>query len=97
MNNRKCVDRRNDIVFNRLMDALETAIKFCGSQASLAEKINSISREMRVRQSHISMWKTRGRVPADYCPAIERATAGKVRCEWLRPDIDWDVLRGKSL
>ena len=39
------------------------------------------------------MWQKRGRVPAEHCPAIERATGGKVRCEDLRPDVDWSVLR----
>lgn len=34
------------------------------------------------------------RVPADHCPGIERETAGAVRCEELRPDIDWAYLRG---
>ncbi|MDP9893214.1 DNA-binding transcriptional regulator YdaS (Cro superfamily) [Variovorax boronicumulans] len=33
------------------------------------------------------------RVPAEKCPAIERATSGAVRCEDLRPDVAWDVLR----
>lgn len=37
-------------------------------------------------------WK-RTRVPAEYCPAIEKATAGAVRCEDLRPDVDWAYLR----
>lgn len=32
-------------------------------------------------------------VPAERCPAIERATDGAVRCEELRPDVDWAVLR----
>lgn len=35
-------------------------------------------------------WQTRG-VPAEYCPLIERETG--VRCEALRPDIAWGVLR----
>lgn len=39
------------------------------------------------------MWKSRGNVPAEHCPAIERATGGKVRCEELRPDVAWEVLR----
>lgn len=34
------------------------------------------------------------RVPAEYCPRIEEATGGAVRCEDLRPDVRWDVLRG---
>lgn len=32
-------------------------------------------------------------VPAERCIQIERATEGAVRCEDLRPDIDWSVLR----
>lgn len=44
-----------------------------------------------VAQSTVSMWKARGRIPAENCPAIERETG--VRCERLRPDIPWDVLR----
>ncbi len=35
-----------------------------------------------------------GNVPADRCPTIERLTSGAVRCEELRPDVDWAVLRG---
>lgn len=27
--------------------------------------------------------------PTDRCPAIERATEGRVTCEELRPDIRW--------
>lgn len=40
-------------------------------------------------------WK-RTRVPAEYCPAIEKATSGVVRCEDLRPDIDWAYLRATN-
>lgn len=42
----------------------------------------------------VSQWATGvRRVPAGRCPAIERATGGAVRCEDLRPDVDWSVLR----
>jgi DNA-binding transcriptional regulator YdaS (Cro superfamily) len=33
------------------------------------------------------------RVPAEHCPRIERITGGAVRCEDLRPDVEWSVLR----
>ena len=33
------------------------------------------------------------RVPAERCPDIERATDGAVRCEDLRPDVDWATVR----
>ena len=69
------------------MNPLERAIKVCGTQQKLADLIGGI------RQSHVSMWLHRGKVPADYCPTIERVTGGAVRCEELRPDVEWSVLR----
>lgn len=58
------------------------------SGAALAKKIG-------VPDSLISQWRNETRpVPADRCPAIERATKGAVRCEDLRPDVDWAYLRG---
>ena len=35
-------------------------------------------------------------IPAEHCPAIERATGGAVRCEELRPDVAWSVLRATA-
>ena len=66
------------------MEALDRAIKKAGNIAALAQRIG-------VAASAPSMWKQRGRVPAEHCPAIERETG--VRCEELRPDVAWDVLR----
>lgn len=38
----------------------------------------------------VSRWASSTRpVPPDRCPAIERATGGKVTCEELRPDVRW--------
>lgn len=36
-------------------------------------------------------------VAAERCPAIEAATFGMVRCEELRPDVAWSVLRQGSV
>lgn len=49
-----------------------------------------------VTQGAVWHWLS-GRKPvsAESCIAIERLTAGEVRCEDLRPDIDWSVIRGK--
>lgn len=69
------------------MNALERSIEVLGGTSALASAIG-------VAGSLPSMWKARGRVPAEHCPAIERATGGAVRCEDLRPDVDWGVLRG---
>lgn len=32
-------------------------------------------------------------IPAHWCPIIERETRGQIRCEQLRPDVAWSVLR----
>ena len=69
------------------MDALGKAIKHAGSQKNLADSIGLVPQV-------VNNWLRRGNVPADHCPAIERATAGAVTCEELRPDIDWGYLRG---
>lgn len=58
-----------------------------GRQSSLARSIGADAQ---------LVWQwARGvrQVPADRCPAIERATGGEVRCEDLRPDVEWSVLR----
>lgn len=70
------------------MTPLERAIDAVGGISALAIEIG-------VKSSTPSMWKQRGNVPAEYCPSIEKATSGAVRCEELRPDVDWSVLRAK--
>ncbi len=53
-----------------------------------------LSRAVGVSSVIVSQWKTGAReVPAERCPVIERATNGAVRCEDLRPDVDWAYLR----
>lgn len=47
------------------------------------------------RYQTVQSW-LRNRVPAEYCPLIERETERVIRCEDLRPDIAWDVLRGEA-
>lgn len=63
----------------------------------LLESKAELARVIAVSPSMVSqMVKGSRRVPAERCPAIERATGGKVRCEDLRPDVDWGYLRGTS-
>jgi DNA-binding transcriptional regulator YdaS (Cro superfamily) len=67
---------------------LDRAADACGGLKALAEAIGVNSVQV------VSNWKADGRrIPAEHCPAIERATTGAVRCEELRPDVDWSVLR----
>jgi len=66
------------------MLALDEAIAKVGGVGVFAGRVGASA-------SAPSMWKKRRRVPAEYCPAIERETG--VVCERLRPDVAWDVLR----
>jgi len=53
-----------------------------------------LARAVGVSPVVVSLWRTGARqVPAERCPAIEKATGGLVRCEELRPDVEWSVLR----
>ncbi|WP_375592202.1 transcriptional regulator [Chitiniphilus eburneus] len=57
-------------------------------------RASALGRALRVSPVLVSQWASKSRpVPADRCPSIERATNGVVRCEELRPDVDWGVLR----
>lgn len=67
------------------MQALDEAIQKAHGVGALATLIGL------EYGSTVSNWKIRRRVPAEYCPAIERETG--VRCERLRPDVDWAFLR----
>lgn len=69
------------------MDALLIACQKLGSQSALAKSLG-------LSPQVVNNWIRRGNVPAEYCPSIER-NAG-VKCEDLRPDVDWDVLRDKG-
>lgn len=58
---------------------------------------NQLARDTGIHPVLISQWKTGARqVPADRCIEIERATGGVVRCEDLRPDVDWAYLRATN-
>lgn len=57
----------------------------------------NLARSLGVTQVMVSQWRYGiKQVPAERCPAIEKATGGEVRCEELRPDIDWGYLRDTS-
>ena len=49
----------------------------------------------------VTNWKLRGNVPIEYCIPIEIATRSNdlcdaVRCEELRPDVQWGALRNSK-
>ncbi|WP_089401408.1 transcriptional regulator [Noviherbaspirillum humi] len=68
-------------------EALKEAISIVGSATALAAGLG-------ITKGAVSQWKESARkVPAEHCPGIERLTNGAVRCEELRPDVDWGYIR----
>lgn len=67
-------------------ETVKEAIDLAGGTSEIASLFD-------IAPASVSGWIARGRVPAEHCPAIERHTGGKVRCEDLRPDVDWAYLR----
>lgn len=61
------------------MNPIDRAVQAIGTQAELA-------RVLGVLPQHVNNWRQRG-IPAARCPAIEAATG--IRCEELRPDVNW--------
>jgi len=71
-------------------DALDRAVAVVGSLQAVATRLG-------VTKGAVGQWKLDGRrVPAEHCPAIERMTGGVVRCEDLRPDVDWAYIRSSA-
>lgn len=67
------------------MSPIKRAAQIIGSQKELARRLG-------VSKGAVSQWVDSG-VPLDRCIPIERMTSGAVRCEDLRPDVDWAYLR----
>lgn len=73
--------------------ALQRAARVLGGQAAMAALLGYADRR--------GIWpyfNTNRQFPAEHCPAVERATREKgevVRCEELRPDVAWGVLRNQ--
>lgn len=66
------------------ISALDRAIVAAGGITALARGVGVKSHAV------VQQWRL-NRVPAEHCPAIEGFTG--VRCEELRPDVPWGVLR----
>lgn len=67
------------------MNPVKRASSIVGSQTLLAKHLG-------VTQGAVHQWITSG-VPIERCIPIERLTGGAVRCEEMRPDVDWAYLR----
>ena len=68
-------------------NGIVVACDLLGSQAALAV-------ELGVSYQAVNGWVRGSRsIPPKRCIEIERLTSGRVRCETMRPDIDWSYLR----
>lgn len=70
-------------------NAIREAVRIAGGLGKLAEAIGI----EKGKYQTIQQWVLSGSVPPKYCPEIEKATGGAVRCEDLRTDVDWSYLR----
>ena len=69
------------------LNALHEAVLISGGAHEMASKLG-------ISPQSIYQWLHGTRpVPAERCPQIERLTNGAVRCEQLRADVEWAVLR----
>lgn len=67
---------------------LQLAIDVAGSMTALATHLG-------ITKAAVHQWGLPGRrVPAEYCPLIEKLTDGALICETIRPDVAWHVVRG---
>lgn len=74
--------------------ALRRAIEIAGSQTALAEGIAKFMNRPTISQQTVSKWlKDETLLAAEYWPAFESITSGRVTRSHLRPDV---YGRGKS-
>jgi DNA-binding transcriptional regulator YdaS (Cro superfamily) len=70
------------------MNEIILASNVVGGQATLAKLLG-------VTPPTVNQWVTgKRKIPVNRCPTIERVTGGEVRCEDLRHDVEWWVVRG---
>jgi DNA-binding transcriptional regulator YdaS (Cro superfamily) len=66
--------------------SIEKAVRLAGGQTALA-------RALGVTPQAVQQWVSRGIVPADKCPAIEKLLNRQVLCEELNHTVDWAYVR----
>lgn len=83
----KAIDLLNSDAIMHGMNLNQWLAKTNTKKADFARAIN-------VSDALLYQWLNEIRpIAAQHCPSIERATNGAVRCEVLRPDVDWAYLR----
>lgn len=69
---------------------LKKAIDDAGGVAVLAEHFG-------ISPISVYEWISRGRVPPDRCPEIEKFSKGAVKCEQLNDQVDWTYIRNSMV
>lgn len=70
---------------------MNTSTTKASEAIALLDGVAAVARRFGVTPWAVSKWRTR--MPAERCIEIEKALQGAIRCEELRPDIDWGYLR----
>lgn len=64
---------------------------------NLLDGVLNTAKAFGVTDKAVYRWRRKtARFPAAECPKAERLTGGRVRCEQLRPDVEWDYIRGTA-
>lgn len=63
----------------------------------LTNRQSDFAKALGVTPGAVNQWVSGATaVAVERCIEIEKATGGQVRCEDLRPDVDWAYIRGTS-
>lgn len=72
------------------MNSISEAIRHAGGPSKVA-------RQCGVSVQAVCFWRDGERaLPAEHCITLEKMNNGLVRCEEMRPDVDWAYLRNAS-
>lgn len=72
------------------MNYIQAAIQGAGGPAKVAQ-------ELSVSVQAVCFWRDGKRsLPAEHCPVLERMNSGAIRCEQMRPDVDWAYVRNST-
>lgn len=58
----------------------------------------AVGKRLNVRSQAVSLWIARGKVPTERVPQLvrmARSVGVPMRAEQIRPDLDWQALRGR--
>lgn len=77
-----------------MLRVMDTRIAICRAVDLMGGPVRTAARLGLKNYQTVQHWCETGRVPARYCPVIERETVREIRCEQLCPDVEWAYLRG---